>query len=330
MNAEAARRLGVLDQEGLICAFRLAPVAPCGREALAAATPHPAWLHLDLTDSRARRWLEQRAGLPAAALAVLLGGEPRIHAEVGSGSLVAVLGDLHHDFDGDPESFGVLRVYVDGERMITGRLHPLRSSDTLRRQLLAGTLEVASPRGLFERYVACLADTFGSVVAELADATDDAEDLVLAGRCQEQGAALGRIRRTLARLRRALNANRMALATIAARADDASDPEHPQRLRRVAERLDAVAQDLELVQERARLLQEEIVGRIGEETNRNLYLLSIMTTTLLPITLVTGIFGMNVRGLPLHDHPHGFSWVIGLMGATVAGTLWLLRRRKVL
>jgi zinc transporter len=80
------------------------------------------------------------------------------------------------------------------------------------------------------------------------------------------------------------------------------------------------------VQERARLLQEEIAARMGEATSRNLFVLSIATTTLLPITLITGIFGMNLRGLPMADHPHGFHVVMVGIAVTVLVALWLLRR----
>jgi zinc transporter len=80
------------------------------------------------------------------------------------------------------------------------------------------------------------------------------------------------------------------------------------------------------VQERARLLQEEIAARVGEATNRNLFVLSIATTTLLPITLITGIFGMNLQGLPLSQSPHGFGVVmLGIVSAVLLA-LWLLRR----
>jgi zinc transporter len=65
-----------------------------------------------------------------------------------------------------------------------------------------------------------------------------------------------------------------------------------------------------------------------EATNRNLFLLSIVTTTLLPITLVTGIFGMNVGGLPWVRDPGGFWWVMGVIGVGV--TLGMLRHRRVL
>jgi zinc transporter len=103
-----------------------------------------------------------------------------------------------------------------------------------------------------------------------------------------------------------------------------------QALREAIDALDAVAQDLEVVQERARLLQEEIAGRVGEATNRNLYVLSIVTTLLLPITLITGVFGMNVAGLPGTREPAGFWLVMGLMVVVLALSIYFLRRRRML
>lgn len=79
-----------------------------------------------------------------------------------------------------------------------------------------------------------------------------------------------------------------------------------------------------------RLLQEEIAARIGEATNRNIYFLSIVTALLLPISFITGIFGMNVGGLPFLDSPGGFAWTLLLMGATLMATIILLRWRRLL
>ena len=82
------------------------------------------------------------------------------------------------------------------------------------------------------------------------------------------------------------------------------------------------------MQERTRQLQEEIAARVGEATNRSLFLLSMMSAALLPITLITGIFGMNVGGLPFVSHPHGFGWVmVGMLGALFVTIAWIRRRR---
>jgi zinc transporter len=331
MTQDLAKTLsGISDTEGLICAFELSPTKQRGLEVLAEdASGASMWMHFNLSDSRARRWLE-RADLPPAARELFLDSDTRIRVQIFPDGLVAVLGDLHHDFKGEPDEFGVLRVYVDARRMITARSHPLKSSDQLRRELRRGELQVDTPVALFEHYLTCLSETFSKVIAELADQTDDIEEEVLAGDFKSKGPSLGKMRRLFARLRRHINANRAALAPVPSRLPEIDAPERRQTLRQAIEPFEALAQDLDLVQERARLLQEEIAGRIGEATNRNLFVLSIVTTILLPITLITGIFGMNVGGLPWARDSGGFWWVMVVMIVAVVIVVQLLRRQRVL
>lgn len=329
LTFERMPRVASADNEGLLCAFQLDPCIPIDGHADDLVTiDKPIWLHFSLVDTRARAFLEQRAPMPEEARQVLVEPRARVHLQVFQDSFVTVLGDLHHDFDADPDGFGVLRVYVDEHRMITCREHRLTCIDRLRLRL-QGVDESHSTFGLFEELLHELVEGFARVCGKLSGTIEDAEDEILAGRFKDQRSDLGRVRRLLARLRRHVNANRSALLALPKRLS-VLDADQRQRLREVIELLDAVGQDLELVTERARLLQEEIAGRLGEATNRNLYLLSILTTTLLPITLITGIFGMNVGGLPFGGSNHGFWSVVVIMGATVLGTLAFLRRSDVL
>jgi zinc transporter len=80
------------------------------------------------------------------------------------------------------------------------------------------------------------------------------------------------------------------------------------------------------LRERSRLLEEEIHFKMEEESNRHLHTLSIVTTLLLPPTLVTGIFGMNTKGLPLTDVDEGFLWAAALMASSI-GLAYLFMRR---
>ena len=63
-----------------------------------------------------------------------------------------------------------------------------------------------------------------------------------------------------------------------------------------------------------------------EESNRHLHTLSIVTTLLLPPTLITGIFGMNTKGLPLTDVETGFLWAAALMIGTSCLAYFIMRR----
>lgn len=310
---------------GLICGFRLATPQLIDDEAPGSTENEPRWLHFNLSDSRGRDWIKEQQQLPTEARELLLDGDIRVRVEVLPGAIVAVLGDLYHDFDHDPERLGTLRVYVDAKLLLSGRSHPLKTVDVLRRELLR-TGEAQTPLAVFQMLIERLAESFGKVAVELGEQVDQSEDRILARNYAGQGTPLGNLRRLVAKLRRVVSANRSALLSLPATLPGLFGATERAELRAAIDRLEAVGQDLELVQERARLLQEEIAAGMSEATNRNLFVLSIATTTLLPITLITGIFGMNVRGLPFADSPHGF-WLVMLgIGATVLTALRLLKR----
>jgi zinc transporter len=326
----------IADTGGMICGFRLQAGGPAedvqwNVDAAPDTFPDPGvnglWLHFNFVDTRADRWIAQCEHIPEAARELLLDSDPRIRLEPLGNGLVGVLGDLHHDFEADPEGFGVLRLYIGERLIISGRRHPLQSSDRLRRELRGGEA-IASTLQWLSHLVQHMAETFASAAADLNQTVDEVEDRILQGRVADEGKELGRVRRILARLRRQVGANRQALIHARARLPGWCESDVAQ-LRLAIERLDAVAQDLELVQERARLLQEEIAGQLNEATNRNLYLLSIVTAVMLPTTLITGMFGMNVAGLPWLQDPEGFWKVCLLMAFVAAGTLLLLRWRRL-
>jgi zinc transporter len=60
------------------------------------------------------------------------------------------------------------------------------------------------------------------------------------------------------------------------------------------------------LQQQARLLQEEIDSKLSAKNNRQLYVLSIIAALFLPPSVVAGIFGMNVGGLPMLESRFGF------------------------
>lgn len=261
--------IAVPDGGGLICGFTLRrdrspePIAWDGGYPGPAGSP--VWLHFNLADARACRWLAGCEWLPQPARDLLLDTDEHIHLGAAGPGFAGVIGDLHHDFDDDPEGLGVLRIYVDEHCVITGRRHPLRAIDHLRRELLGG-LRVAEPIDLLGHLLQDVVEAYAAVIKRLKEAVDEAEDRILAGRLLDQGTELVRIRRLLARLHRHADAGRRALSPapgrLPLRCGDA-DGEH---LAQAVERLHGVVQDLELVQERARLLQEEIAGRVREHS----------------------------------------------------------------
>lgn len=317
------------DSRGLIWGYRLRDCSPIGLDEVDMGTPDSAvWFHFNLSDGRARKWLSEHADLPPAALALLLDPQPRVRLAQLPDALAATIIDLHHDFHGDPEGFGDLRLYVDGQRVISARRHPLKTVDVMHRDFEHG-LDVPSTHSWLERFVEGLAATFGGAVTELVDQVDELEDEIVIGTNKEQRARLAGLRRLLVRFRRHLHADRGALNHLRTHGGHRG-AEQVSPLRQALEHLDGVSSDLDLIHERVRLLQEEVANLLAEATNRNLYVLSIVTTVLLPATLMTGFWGMNVGGLPWADDSHGVLWTGLTVLASILFSLALLRGSRVL
>ena len=82
------------------------------------------------------------------------------------------------------------------------------------------------------------------------------------------------------------------------------------------------------MRERAVLLQDELRNRVAEQQNQRMYVLALVTAVFLPLSFLTGVFGMNVGGLPGVESTSGFLYVASFMGvvALVVG-IWMKFRK---
>jgi len=95
-------------------------------------------------------------------------------------------------------------------------------------------------------------------------------------------------------------------------------------------RIDALVDDLDALQERGRTLQDELKAHEAEKTTKRLTVLAMVSAMLLPPTFITGVFGMNVNGLPLQGTIYGFAAACGLMAMSVAAMLFVLWRIRLI
>jgi zinc transporter len=171
------------------------------------------------------------------------------------------------------------------------------------------------------------ADVLTQIVRSIADKTDHIEDRLLANRLEHHRANLGTMRRLLVRLQRLLAPEPSALFRLLNRPPLWIVDDDRQDLRQSTEEFATVIQDMTALQERIKLLQEEIAAQVGEQNNRSLFVLTTVSVLALPINIIAGLLGMNVGGIPLADSNHGF-WLIVLLVAsfTAIAVYWIFGR----
>ncbi|MCF4164553.1 hypothetical protein L2U69_02685 [Zavarzinia compransoris] len=283
------------------------------------------WLHLDLSVRRTREWIAQAERIPEDLRHELGASDVRTRLEQHNGFLFGVFTDMLYDIDPDLTEISTVRILGSDRLVISARRHPSRTMDRMRRALYDG-LKVRGPADLVVTMLHNLAETVEMAVVELIVGLDDIEDRLLEGRKSSAREDLGAVRRFAVRLHRHLALKRRAVFQVCARPPAFFDDEDAADLRDAIEQLGAVVDDLVSAQERAKLLYEEMAAQQAEQANRNLLILSVLTAVFLPMTLVTGIFGMNVAGLPGLVSPHAFWWTMLGMGAVGVLAFFGLRR----
>jgi zinc transporter len=266
------------------------------------------WLHFDLSHTRTQHWLRTHTQLPDEFYEALTGGLRSTRLERTDQSLVAVINDLHFDFSFESTDISTLWLSVDRELVITARQHPLRSVDRLRRAARDGKA-LHSSSALLEHLLREQADVLIGVVRTVTTRIDQVEDELLSERLNFRRAKLGSLRRLLVRMQRMLAPEPASLLRLLQHPPTWITETDLQELRAATEEFSVVLRDMATLQERIKLLQEEVAAGVNESNSRSLFVLTVVTVLALPINILAGLFGMNIGGVPLSQNPHGF-WIV--------------------
>lgn len=314
---------------GLVWAFRVGPGGVPEALPIDQAIPLShgdlLWLHFNLADARARQWLAAHPDMPAAARTLLLSSDNYQQLHTVDDCVYGVISDLLREVGEATEDTGYLHFVMSERLLVSGRHHALCAVDATRRALEAGH-RIESVAALLETIVEHVADTMEGIADRVARALDDIEEKVLSDTKTDLRQGLGRLRRTCGRLHRQLSGLRIVFHRFEHKHLDDLKPALRLRAGKLAQRLDGLDHTIVEMRERSRLLQEELHLKIEEQGNENIRVLSVLTALLMPPTLITGIFGMNTKGLPLTDVETGFLWAaLFLLLSSVAAYLIMKR-----
>jgi zinc transporter len=340
MKAESAlhTRAGI---PGLVWAYRFSPDGtaelqhfPVDGHVLEARQANGGWLwlHFSLIDARACEFIAKMR-LPPRARAALLDRNEHANLHLEGDTAFGALVDWHHEGRREAaaavqESSGLghLRFVLTDGLIVSGRRHPLRSVDSVRMRIDDGE-KVESAGRMLETIIEEFAASVARAHDGMSETLDGIEERTLSESPSDERRALGLLRRRSVRLHRPLKALQRTLQQFEERHRHRSSHALLAAAARLSQRLDHLDADVVALERRARLLHDEVAAKLTEQTNRHLYVLSVLTSLFLPPTLLVGVFGMNTGGLPLTQNPAGTLVALSLcVGASLV--VWMLLRRK--
>ncbi|HRC58894.1 MAG: zinc transporter ZntB [Myxococcales bacterium] len=284
------------------------------------------WVHLDYSHEVVARWLAERSSLDETSREALLDHDPRPSVSMHDDGVLLILRGINLNQGAEPEDMVSLRVWAQGERVITLRRRSVRVLREVALALVRGTGARTAGELLVE-LVSKILDPAVKCVATLDDEIDACEEQALAEQTPDLRARLTAYRRTSVMLRRFLAPQREAWSRLPQLAVPWLTEDDRESLALAADRLARSFEELEAARDRAAVTHEELSSRVGELTNKRLYLLSVITAVFLPLGFVTSLLGVNVGGVPGSSTSWGFWLLCSLFAIGVVAQLRFFKWR---
>ena len=184
------------------------------------------------------------------------------------------------------------------------------------------------PVSLLHRIIDTMVDNYRPVSEAIEDRVETLEGQAVAGRTQMVNQVL-KVKRELATMRRVLIPQRDAIGRLARREFPTISDEMAFRFRDVYDHLVRLTEEAILFQDRMTGVLEVNLASISNRLNQVMKVLTVMSTIFLPLTVLTGMWGMNIS-LPQFPGGDGaqFLWVSGIMVAISVVMLAFFRRNK--
>jgi magnesium transporter len=207
----------------------------------------------------------------------------------------------------------------DGDSRSIARLREV--CDRHERVLLEG------PVALLHRIVDSMVDNYRPAIEELEDRVGKLEELAFAGE-QHMVRKVLKLKRDLSHLRRILIPQRDAIGRLARREFGEVSDEMAFRFRDVYDHIARYAEESILFQDRVTGILEVNLSTVSNRLNQVMKVLTVMSTIFLPLTVLTGMWGMNIDlpRFPGNDAAQ-FWWVAATMAAISIAMLAVFRRK---
>ena len=184
------------------------------------------------------------------------------------------------------------------------------------------------PVSLMHRIVDRMIDNYRPVFEEIEARVGRLEEEAFAGH-ERLSRRVMRLKRDVSSMRRVLVPQRDAIGRLARREFPMISDEMTYRFRDVYDHVVRLTDEAILFQDRITGIFEVNLSSVSNRLNQVMKLLTVMSTIFLPLTVLTGMWGMNIT---IPHFPGGpevqFWWVFGLMIVICLAMLVFFRRKK--
>ncbi len=287
-----------------------------------------AWVHLDAGNELVRKWLENEVGyLDHLIIDALLAQETRPRIMEFDEGLLIILCAVNLNKDAEPEDMVSLRIWIDRDRIITIHRREVKAIHDIATRLDDGKKIKNSGEFLYNLLYQILANTSPFLYA-INEKIDDLEEKILVTRDIKFREAMLKIRTQSTIFKRYLAPQREVISKLRTTKYSWIDDWAKRHFQENFDQITHMVEEVEEASNRSQILHDELANAMSEGLNKTMYKLSMISVIFMPLTFITGLFGMNVGGIPGSQDPAAFYVCTFLMLLVVLVYLLILKTKN--
>ncbi len=173
-----------------------------------------------------------------------------------------------------------------------------------------------------------IVDLYFPAIDTFDDQIDILEDRVISQPDPDVLQSVFAIKRQLVELRRVLVGTRDATLHLQRDPDSIIDAEHQPFVRDIYDHLVRLLDSVETQRDLVNNSLDIYLSSVANRTNEVMKVLTVLGTIVLPVLAISSVYGMNLKGLPFEDSPHGALYVALMAVVSTAALLVFLRSRR--
>ena len=285
-----------------------------------------AWVHLDLNSPKISTWLSENVGyLGDPLLSALLANETRPRVSVSNDGLLLILRSVNQNSGSNPEDMVSIRLWIDSHRIISVQKRPSKAVEELCDDIRSGLAPKNSAEFIDQLLLKLLEGTSAEIETRVI-AVDDIEDEIFETGKVQPVEKISLERRKNIILQRFIRPQKDVIQQIHNSDLSWINIEKQTAYYEIYQGYLRLSEELELNNERLRLSDDEVSKQTQERLNRNLYRISALSAIFLPLGFLTGLFGVNIGGMPGVSSSYAFGFFCFLLLLIFGFQVYLMRK----
>ncbi|MCX7554177.1 hypothetical protein OS175_09830 [Marinicella sp. S1101] len=285
------------------------------------------WHHIRLNDKTSRNWIKKQSDMSEHAKVMLINNENRPRAHVSDEEISLCLRGINFNQEAQPEDMISIRLWFNDKHIVTSSNEGSQSIKSIKSDL-SNKLGPKSPEHFILNMIEKLAGLTDDFVDKMDEKIDLMEDSIEHSKLNEFSPQMSQMRRQIANIRRYLLPQKEAIDKLYRQKSKLLSESFYDQVYLYSDKFIQLIENLDMMRERALMLQEHFMANISHQQNSRLYLLAIISAIFLPLTFLSGLFGMNVGGMPGIEDAAAFWYVIAFsLALTMALLVWFKKSR---